>query len=142
MKSRRGPHEVALSRQALAIIESLRPLTGDSPHLFPNRRDRIRPMGTSTLQRVLENLGVDVSPHGFRHTASTRLHEMGFDTLAIEAALAHSDSNRIRARYNRSTFEATRRRMMQAWADWLDALKAGREPGASNVIALRAATAE
>jgi len=141
MKSRREQHEVPLSRQAVAIIEGLRPLTGDTPYLFPNRRDRGRPMGSSTLQRVLERLGVDVTPHGFRHTASTRLHELGFDSLAIEAALAHSDSNRIRARYNMSTFEATRRRMMQAWADCLDNLKAGRKP-AGNVIPLRAGGAE
>lgn len=142
MKMRREPHVVPLARQALETIEGLRPLTGDSPYLFPHRSDRTRPIGSSTVLRALQALGSDASPHGFRHTASTRLHELGFDSLAIEAALAHRDRNAIRARYNMSGFETARRRMMQAWADWLDDLKAGRKPAASNVIPLRAASAE
>lgn len=135
MKARR-PHDVPLSRQAVALLQDLRRLTGRSPWLFPNSRDPKRPMGTSTLQRALEYLRIDASPHGFRHTASTILHEQGFDSLVIERQLAHKDRNATRASYNMAAYSQERRRMLQAWADWLDQLKAGKV-AVGNVVAIR-----
>jgi integrase len=79
---------------------------------------------------------MDATPHGFRHTASTILHEQGFDSLVIERQLAHTDRNAVRAAYNKATYMTERRRMLQHWADWLDTL-ASNEPN-SNVIVLRA----
>ncbi len=135
MKARR-PHDVPLSRQATTLLQDLRRLTGKSAWLFPNSRDPEKPMGSSTLQRALEYLRIDASPHGFRHTASTILHEQRFDTLVIEYQLAHKDRNAIRATYNSASYSQERRRMLQHWADWLDQLKAGKV-AAGNVVAIR-----
>jgi integrase len=85
MKSRRR-HDVPLSTQAVAILRELHKLSSDSGWLFPNSRDAKRPMGTSTLQRALDYLELDGTPHGFRHSASTALHDAGFDTFHREAA--------------------------------------------------------
>jgi integrase len=135
MKGRR-PHDVPLSSQAIEALRELRPYTGTGEFLFPNERDSHRPMGRSTLQRALGYLGMESSPHGFRHTASTLLHEQGFDSLVIERQLAHIDSNPVRAAYNKATYLPERRRMLQQWADWLDALKAGEFGG--KVVQMRA----
>jgi len=66
----------------------------------------------------------DITPHGFRHMASTLLHELGYSSLLIEKQLAHADRNKIRAVYNHAEYLPERRKMMQEWADYLDHLKA------------------
>jgi integrase len=63
--------------------------------------------------------------HGFRTTASTILNEQGFPADAIERQLAHGEKNKVRAAYNKAEYLPTRRKMMQAWADYLDGLAAG-----------------
>lgn len=64
--------------------------------------------------------------HGFRSMASTLLHEMGWTSDAIERQLAHAERNPIKAAYNCAEHLPERRRMMQAWADYLDKLKSGK----------------
>ena len=73
------------------------------------------------------------SAHGFRATASTALHGMGFPSPIIERQLAHADRNATRASYNQAEFMAERQNMMQAWSDWV------MSAGAGNVVAIRAA---
>jgi integrase len=63
--------------------------------------------------------------HGFRATASTLLNEMGWKPDVIERQLAHQERNKVRAAYHRSEYLPDRRQMMQAWSDFLDALKVG-----------------
>ena len=57
--------------------------------------------------------------------ASTRLNELGWPPDVIERQLAHAERNKVRAAYNRAQHLGERRKMMQAWADYLDALKVG-----------------
>jgi integrase len=71
--------------------------------------------------------------HGFRSMASTLLHEQGWKSEIIERQLAHGDRNKIRAAYNFAEHLPERRRMMQAWADYLDGLAKG-----ADVVAIRA----
>jgi integrase len=71
--------------------------------------------------------GDEQTVHGFRHIASTRLHELGFASHLIEKQLAHSDRNKTRAVYNLAEYLPERRTMMGAWSDYLDQLKAGNE---------------
>jgi integrase len=78
----------------------------------------------------------DITPHGFRHMASTLLHEMGFPSHLIEKQLAHSDKNKIRAVYNHAEYLPERRKMMQSWADYLESLAAGEE---NKIVPIRAA---
>jgi integrase len=127
MKMKR-PHVVPLSVQALAVIRDLQPLTGDGKYLFPGERTRTRPISDNTLNAALRRMGYskdEMVAHGFRSIASTLLHEQGWDTNVIEAQLAHADQDEIRAAYNRAQYLAERKKMMQAWADYLDGLKNG-----------------
>lgn len=124
----RAPHLVPLSRQAVDILRDLRPLTGSGRYVFPSIRTTHRPMSEVTVNAALRRLGygtTDHVGHGFRAMASTLLNERGWAPDVIERQLAHAPRNRVRAVYNRAQYLDERRRMMQAWADYLDALKAG-----------------
>jgi integrase len=61
--------------------------------------------------------------HGFRTTASTLLHELGFNSDVIERQLAHGEQNKVKGSYNRAAHLPERRRMMQTWADYLEKLQ-------------------
>ncbi|OAI20798.1 integrase [Methylomonas koyamae] len=121
-------HIVPLSRQALEILEAIKPLTGGGQYVFPSSRGDGRPMSDNTIRTALITLGYDSTiqtAHGFRTIASTLLNEQGWSPDAIERQLAHAPRDQVRAAYNRAQYLDERRRMMQAWADYLDGLKRG-----------------
>lgn len=121
----RAPHIVPLSRQALAILRDLEPLTGRGRFLFPSMRSSQRCMSENTLNAALRRMGYskeEMTAHGFRSMASTMLNEMGWNRDAIERQLAHAERDAVRAAYNYAEHLPERRRMMQAWADCLEAL--------------------
>jgi len=129
-------HLVPLSRQAIAILRELKPLTGEGRYVFPAIGPQIRPMSENTLGAALRRLGYsseEMTPHGFRSLASTLLNEQGWHPDLIELQLAHKERNKVRAAYNRALRVAERRKMMQAWADYLDSLKSG-----AKVVGIRA----
>ncbi len=122
----RNPHIVPLSRQALEIIESLKPLTGHGQYLFPAMTTNKRPMSDNTINMALRRIGYskeEMTAHGFRSMASTLLNEQGWNPDAIERQLAHNERNNVRAAYNYAEYLPERRKMMQAWADYLDGLR-------------------
>jgi integrase len=119
-------HIVPLSTQAVRLLRELQALTGDGALLFPGLRTPSRPISDNTLNAALRRLGFtqeQMTAHGFRTMASTRLNEMGFHPDIIELQLAHAETNAVRGAYNRATRLAERRKMMQKWADYLDKLK-------------------
>jgi integrase len=121
-------HIVPLSKQAIDILESIKPLTGPGRYVFPSVRGDGRPMSDGTIRTALKTLGYDsdtMTAHGFRTTASTLLNEQGWSPDAIERQLCHMPRDAVRAAYNRAQYLDERRKMMQAWADYLDSLKAG-----------------
>ncbi|MEI6267625.1 MAG: integrase arm-type DNA-binding domain-containing protein [Methylococcaceae bacterium] len=121
-------HIVPLSKQVIAILEEIKPLTGSGKYVFPSSRGDGRPMSDNTIRSALNSLGYDantMTAHGFRTTASTLLNEQGWSPDAIERQLAHSPRDQVRAAYNRAQYLDERRRMMQSWADYLDGLKLG-----------------
>lgn len=121
-------HIVPLSTQALAVLQDLQPLTGRGPYLFPSLRTSQSPMSENTVNAALRRMGYDkdtMTGHGFRALASTRLNEMGWAPDVIERQLAHAERNKVRAAYNRAQYLTERRKMMQAWADYLDGLRVG-----------------
>jgi integrase len=121
-------HLVPLSRQAVIILRELEPLTGEGRYVFPAIGPQIRPMSENTLGAALRRLGYssdEMTAHGFRSLASTLLNEQGWHPDLIELQLAHKERNKVRAAYNRAQRVAERRKMMQAWADYLDALRSG-----------------
>lgn len=131
-----SPHIVPLSTQALAVLEALRPLSGHTELLFPSRNDATKPISNNTILKALEIIGYKhkMTGHGFRGIASTVLHEQGYPHDHIELQLAHSARDEVSAAYNHALYIPQRTKMMQDWADYLDAIKSG-----SNIIGFRAA---
>ena len=120
----RSPHIVPLSPQALAVIEVLRPLTGQFDLLFPSQRDQQRPISENTLLYALYRLGYHkrATVHGFRALASTILNETGFRPDVIERQLAHVERNKVRAAYHRSEYLEERQKMMDWWGEWIESM--------------------
>jgi integrase len=123
----KADHIVPLSTQTLADLEALRMLTGHSRLLFPNVAKPDRCMSENTMLYAIYRIGYHsrATGHGFRTTASTILNEQGFAADAIERQLAHAEPNKVRGAYNKAEYLPIRRKMMQAWADFLDGLAAG-----------------
>jgi integrase len=133
----RSAHYVPLARQAVETITDLHPLTGSGRYLFPCNRTAGRCMSNMTVNAALRRLGYEQGEHcahGFRAMASTLLNEQGWPSDVIERQLAYAPRNKVRATYNRAEHLSERRKMMQKWADYLDALKSG-----SKVISLNRA---
>ena len=115
-------HVCPLSDQAIQVIEDLRPITEGGRYLFPHRSGKgfTTPNRLSYAMRDM-NLGPRTTPHCWRTTFSTWANEQGFRPDAIERQLAHVESNKVRATYNKAILLSQRREMMQAWADYLSA---------------------
>ncbi len=128
MKSRVA-HAVPLSQQAVALLREIEPLTCHSRYVFPSLRTPKEPMSENTINGALRRLGYsgdEMTAHGFRATASTLLNESGkWHPDAIERALAHKDSDNVRAAYHRGAHWEERVRMAQWWSDHLDTLRKG-----------------
>ncbi len=116
-------HVVPLSTQALTILEDIQTLTGHGDLLFPSTSNPKKVMSENTILFGIYRMGFkdQHTGHGFRTTASTYLNEAGFNPDAIERQLAHGEPNKIRDAYNRADYMTEREKMMQAWADYLDA---------------------
>ena len=123
----RAAHIVPLSRQALTVLQQLKPITGDGRLLFPNQSRADTCMSENTMLYALYRMGYHsrATGHGFRATASTILNEQGWKADVVERQLAHVERNKVRAAYHRSEYLPERKKMMQAWADYLDGLAAG-----------------
>jgi len=122
----RKPHDVPLSKQALAILREVWPLTIDDNLVFPSIRSIRRPLSENAFNSVLRRLGYgseEHCAHGFRSSASTILNERGYDDDVIEVALAHEEPNKVRRAYNRAAYWPERIKLMQDWADLLDQFK-------------------
>jgi integrase len=124
----RAIHIIPLSLQAVQVLRELHPLTGSGRYVFRGAYRQERPLSQNTLNSALHRLGYtdEMTAHGFRTMASTLLHEQGWDSDAIERQLAHRDRNAVRAAYSHAQHLPTRRRMIQAWADYLDVLRSGK----------------
>ena len=120
---------VPLSRQAVEILNSLKPLTGRGKYLFTSVRASSRPMSDMTVLAALRSMGFgkdQMTGHGFRAMARTILDEV-FHVRPeyIEHQLAHTVKDPNGRAYNRTTHVEERKKMMQLWSDYLDDLKAG-----------------
>jgi integrase len=128
----KNPHIVPLSKQALKVLNDIQPITCRGRYVFPSIRTGSRPMSENTVLAALRRMGYtkeEMTGHGFRAMASTVLHEQGWPSEIIERQLAHAERNSIKAAYNYAQHLSERRRMMQAWADYLDTLR-----GTSSII--------
>lgn len=134
-KHLRDPHLVPLSRQAVAILQQLRPLTGRGRWVFPSARGGDRPMSDNATLSALRRMGIEKSEmtgHGWRATARTIGAEvLNFRLDLLEAQLNHCVRDPLGRAYNRTTYSAERHEMMQRWSDYLDLLKSTSAPSPS-----------
>ncbi len=125
----RKPHHVPLSRQSVELFREMHAATGPAGYVFPSVRTRARPMSENTINAGLRRLGYasdEMTAHGFRAMASTLLNESGkWNPDAIERALAHGDTDKVRAAYHRGAHWNERVEMAQWWSDYLDRLREG-----------------
>lgn len=121
-------HVVPLSRQSVELLNGLKKATRNSNYLFPSIKSADKPISDVTFLKALKIMGYEddkkIVPHGFRHTASTILHENtklhGCSSLHIERQLAHVDKNKIRGVYNKADYIEERRILMQWYSDFID----------------------
>lgn len=122
-------HIVYLSTQAVEILKGLKLVSNGAPHILPSRCRYLDQMSGTAFNRAII-LCVDIakkngwdlerfSPHDLRRTASTLLHEAGFNSDVIEKCLAHEQGG-VRAIYNKAEYAQQRRELLQAWADMID----------------------
>ena len=142
MKKKR-PHAIPLSPQAQSLLELIRPISGEKAYIFPSDRIPSRHINEQTANMALKRMGFSgrLVAHGLRSLASTTLNEHGFSPDVIEAALAHIDSNEVRAAYNRAEYIERRRAMMAWWSNHIQEAATGdiglaTNTSSSNVIAL------
>ena len=122
----RRQHDVALSRQAVAVLRDIWPLSDRSDLVFGSIRSPKRPLSENAINSALRRMGYtqeEMSSHGFRSTASTILNEHGFRPDVIEAVLGHQNENAVRRAYNRASYWPERVELMQKWADMLDGFR-------------------
>ena len=122
------PHIVPLSKQAIALLKDIQPVTGNGKYVFPSPRSWTRPLSNVALLAALRRMGYEqgtLTVHGFRDTAATLLREKGFNRRYIERQLAPGKRHQVRG-YNYSAFLAKRKVMMQEWANYLDELRNAR----------------
>lgn len=115
-------HQIPLTKQTLAILELIRPLSGHREFIFPSTRQPLDHANKETANMALKRMGFKgrLVAHGMRALASTTLNEEGFSPDVIEAALAHVDHNKIRGAYNRATYLEQRRKMMAWWSQHIE----------------------
>ena len=125
-------HHVCLSSQALELLRELHTLTGQGKYLFPNQRDHDLPMSNGAILMALKRMGYQgrMTGHGFRALAMSTIKErLNYRHEVPDRQLAHKPKNRIDSAYDRAAFLDERKKMMQEWADYLEAIENG-----SNVI--------
>lgn len=131
-------HVIPLTEQTIAILDVIKPISGHREFIFPSSRNPKVPTDSETANKALSRMGFKdrTTAHGLRSLASTTLNEQGFDYDVIEAALAHTDKNQIRAAYNRTDYLDRRRTLMSWWSDYIEKSSIG-SYSATNVMRLK-----
>ncbi len=120
---RRKAHRVPLTPATLAILEQMKPLSGHHEYVFPSERNEKSHASTYTVNAAIKrslSYKDKLVAHGLRSVASTALHEKGYDSLLVEACLAHADENETRSAYNRSDYIEQRRPIMEWWSEYIN----------------------
>ncbi|MDA3046737.1 tyrosine-type recombinase/integrase [Campylobacter sp. VBCF_06 NA8] len=128
MKNRKA-FALTLSRQSAEILQIWQSIAPKSEFVFPSFRSLNMPLSENTLRAMLRNLGYsndELTPHGFRAMFSTICNERrdlhGISPDIIEFCLAHSETDKVKDAYNHAKFEASKAKMWQWWADYLQGL--------------------
>ncbi|PHM51380.1 tyrosine-type recombinase/integrase [Xenorhabdus sp. KK7.4] len=126
MKMRRT-HVVPLSEQVIDLLKQIQPISGSYQYVFPSRTDYRKHISDMAINTMIRRMGYSgrATGHGFRHTMSTILHDLDFNTAWVEKQLAHVDKNSIRGTYNHAQYLDGRREMLQWYADYMEMLERG-----------------
>ena len=133
-------HDIPLSKQTIEVLKKLEAYTGESRWLFPSVRDKSRHMSDGAIRLALRSMGYgkdEMDPHAFRAIFSTIANRYEINKDVIESQLAHKDSDAIRRAYNREVYWSHRIKLMQWYADYLDAIVTGTKKPAKPVIKLK-----
>lgn len=135
----KSDHIIPLSKQAIAILEAIKPISAHRRYIFPSHHDPRKPANKQSANKALRDMGFTgrQTAHGLRALASTTLNEQGFDPDVIEAALAHKDGNEIRAAYNRAKYLNRRKVMMGWWSERIEQAATGNMTSTNTKQALR-----
>ena len=127
VKNKKRPHSVPLSKQALAVLQILRPLTAHSAFVFPKNGDIKAHMSDEAVNKALNKMGYQgiLCGHGLRSIASTALYEAEFNEEIVESLLAHVKGNKVRTAYDRSRYEKQRREYLAWWGDFVERAAVG-----------------
>ena len=133
-------HTVPLTRQTMALLETMKPISGKGEYIYPACRYPNKPAGKQTINKALKRMGYKdrLVAHGFRAIASTAMNEQSFDGRVIEAALAHAESCPTVRAYNRASYLEQRKVLMQWWSDFISAATKGDANPAEGIRSLRA----
>jgi len=120
-------HIVPLSQTVINILNEMKNTSYEvSQFVFPSRRSNEKCLSENTLNFGLKRMGFEITAHGFRHTASTLLHENisehGFNSDVIEIQLAHTVGSSVHQVYNKAQYLKERIGLMNWWSDFLDNL--------------------
>lgn len=123
------PHIVYLARQAVELFRELHALASGSELVMPGRGTLTKPFAHNAINTALKKAlqGQDIPAftiHDLRRTASTLLHENGWNSDVVEKALNHNMGG-VRGVYNRAEYADQRREMLQFWADFVESLIGG-----------------
>ena len=117
-------HIVPLSKQSISLLKQMQEMNGHREWVFTNQRDPRKPMSDGAILMALARMGYRGihTGHGFRALAMTTImEELGYRYEVPDTQLAHAKGDDIRRAYDRTKFLAERIKMMQEWADYLDA---------------------
>lgn len=119
-------HVVPLSRQAQDVLQRMLAISNGGRYVFAESYSPNKAMSENAILALIARMGFKgrMTGHGWRAVASTWANERGYSPDVIERQLAHEPGNKTRAAYNRAEYLDERRRMLQDWADWLDACEA------------------
>jgi integrase len=115
-------HRVPLSGRVLAILEAMKPASGNGQFVFPGSKPG-QPLSNMAFLMLLRRMGRgDLTAHGFRATFKTWASERtGFQNEIVEIALAHVVGSKVEAAYRRGDLFEKRRRLMDAWTEFCKA---------------------
>jgi len=124
-----------LPEQVITILQEVKEINGDSKYVFPSLRGKDKPMSDNTMISALRRMGYtkeEFVPHGFRAMFSTIAYENAnekdghnFTSEVIESLLAHKETNKVKAAYNRASYKNSMRGLITWYANYLDGVKYG-----------------
>jgi len=111
-----------LSKQALAILKTMKKISGHRQYVFPGVQNVHEHMSRETPNKAIKRIGYQnkLTAHGLRSVFSTEMNEREFNADIIEVCLAHFEYSTVRGTYNKAKYLTQRKEYMQKWGDLVE----------------------